>query len=133
MFNLFNSKATLQKENAEYRREIAELQKQLDSTVSQLSSAQSVINSLNARIKEMSEGNLDTDFCVDFQKMDAFSIERIFKDGQEYTIIGYRNPGDKLNPDGTGVRTFEIREWSLYCNRATHDRMVAEFRKVISK
>jgi hypothetical protein len=56
----------------------------------------------------------DCTMVVDFDRMDAFSVERMIKDGKECTVIGYRNEG-------------KIREWLLWCSRDQHERIVTEF------
>lgn len=56
---------------------------------------------------------------LDFDKMDAFSIERMRKDGMPYTVIGYLKSLPEEPPD--------IGEWVLHCSDEHHERLVREF------
>lgn len=77
----------------------------------------------NARLK--SSNSLDdrlertcSEFVIDFEKMNAFSIERVptCNDDRPYkTVIGYFF-GD------------EVKEWSLWCNLDTHNDLARQFR-----
>lgn len=54
-------------------------------------------------------------FEVNFEVMNAFSIERITREGKNETIIGY------LRPNG------DIGEWVLQCSITEHNRLVQKF------
>lgn len=56
---------------------------------------------------------------VDFRKMNAFSIERIYENDQANTVIGHKH--------NITANKVEIKEWRLECNDETHNRLVAEF------
>lgn len=59
-------------------------------------------------------------FAIDFEKMNAFSVERIVKDNKPpHTIVGYF----LQHPNGTT----EVKEWVLYTSVKEHNRLVAEF------
>lgn len=54
-------------------------------------------------------------FSLDFEKMNAFSIERTFKNGDyPKTVVGYFLNGD-------------VKEWYLQTSAKEHNRIVAEF------
>lgn len=54
-------------------------------------------------------------FAVDFEKMGAFSIERVIRDGSNIqTVIGYFVGGG-------------VKEWHLQTSAKEHNRLVAEF------
>lgn len=57
----------------------------------------------------------DCDFYVDFIRLKAFSIERLFRDNQEATHIGY------IRSDGS------VDDWVFCCSRDTHKRLAHEF------
>lgn len=58
-------------------------------------------------------------FALDWNDMKPFSIERMIKDGQPRTIVGYF----LTHPNGTK----EVKEWILYTSAKEHNRIVAEF------
>ena len=66
------------------------------------------------------------EFVVDFEKLKPFSIERTKrKDAPGYkTIIGYFL---------TTNNSKEVKEWHLYCNLATHNRIAEEFKQYLQK
>ena len=59
----------------------------------------------------------NSDVEVDFAAMKAFSVERLIKDNEAATSIGYVDPNNN------------IREWFLYVSNTTHQRLVDEFRE----
>lgn len=61
-----------------------------------------------------------SEFAVDFCNMNAFSIERMCRDGQAVTVIGYF-----LNN--------QVREWNLYCNEERHQELVNQFKLYLEK
>lgn len=68
----------------------------------------------------------NSDMQVDFERMRAFSIERLVDDkGVPHTVIGYVL---RVSPEDQ-----QIKEWKLECNQQTHDRLVAEFRNTMKK
>ena len=75
------------------------------------------------QLKEQSEKEgRDSAVSVDWNRMRAFSIERLHDGNKQIaTVIGYLKPcPEKADTDMVG-------EWWLYCNKETHDRLVAEF------
>lgn len=59
-------------------------------------------------------------FAIDFEEMNAFSVERVMKDNKPpHTIVGYF----LQHPKGTT----EVKEWVLYTSAKEHNRLVAEF------
>lgn len=62
----------------------------------------------------------DSEFALDYRQMNAFSIERLCRDGQAVTVIGYF-----LNS--------QVREWNLYCNEERHQELVNQFKLYLEK
>lgn len=60
----------------------------------------------------------ESDFVVDFEKMNAFSVERVPCGDRYKTTIGYFLNG-------------EVKEWALWCNQNTHNRLAQEFREYL--
>lgn len=61
-----------------------------------------------------------SEFALDYCQMNAFSIERLCRDGQAVTVIGYF-----LNN--------QVREWNLYCNEERHQELVNQFKLYLEK
>ena len=96
--------------NAELDREIASLEKHIEELKKQLEEISE--NKLIANKKIVA----DSPVAIDFQKMNAFSIERMLSDdGNEVmTTIGYIVNG-------------EVKEWYLNCSQEIHNELVKLF------
>lgn len=80
----------------------------------------------NRRLKLKSSDTLDdklerncSEFVIDFEKMNAFSIERI-------------PTGQDERPYKTSIGYFfndHVKEWTLWCNRDTHNLLAQQFRE----
>lgn len=81
---------------------------------------QAIVALKQEHTKEITSAVEHFQFAMDFGKMNAFSVERIVKDGKgPHTIVGY------FITHGNG--TTEVKEWMLYTSAKEHNRMVAEF------
>lgn len=112
----FGSKERAELEEA--RKTITRLQNTLDS---QFSLAASRLQELNQLKKDLADKARSCSVAVDFEMMDAFSIERMYVDGIGHTVIGYLNSLPDTEPD--------VAEWTLYCNEEIHEKLVEEFRQ----
>lgn len=110
----FGSKERVELEEA--RKTITRLQNTLES---QFSLAASRLQELNQLKKDLADKSRSCSVAVDFEMMDAFSIERMYKDGISRTVIGYLKSPPDADPD--------IGEWTLYCNEEIHEKLVKEF------
>ena len=84
-------------------------------------------SSYNNAVRENCERDVkNSRCCIDFDKLNVFSIERrmVFVDYsyQNVTILGYFVNGD-----------VEPHEWELYCGEVEHDNLVTEFKSSIKK
>lgn len=71
----------------------------------------------------------DSEFAVDWDLIRAFAVERNLDDnGQAITVIGY-HLDQTTTIENAVTTTTQVREWYLYCNQTTHDRLVREFRE----
>lgn len=61
------------------------------------------------------------EFVVDWDKINAFSVERHGGEKEAYTIIGY------YDKDGY------VGEWKFYCSLAQHNKLAKEFADGIAK
>jgi acetoacetate decarboxylase len=55
---------------------------------------------------------------VDFERIDAVSIERYVENNQIYTIVGYKDN-----------KSSSILEWNLFCSYQEHQKLAKEFRE----
>ena len=80
-----------------------------------------IITQKNEKIAELSSNSYnslyESDVEIDFEFMNAFSVERTLLRGVPVTSVGYF---DKHN---------NTREWFLYTSEETHQRLVNEFRE----
>ena len=75
-------------------------------------------------------------YAINWDAMNAFSVERIWDNGLPKTIIGYRleEPVITTEGDDQKVTTKDVvREWTLYCSAEMHEKLVAEFKLWIAK
>lgn len=105
-------------ELVEARRKITHLHNTLDS---QLSLAASRLQELSKLKKESEDKSRSCSVAVDFEMMDAFSIERMHENGVGRTVIGYLKSLPDTEPN--------VAEWTLYCNEEIHEKLVEEFRE----
>jgi hypothetical protein len=74
---------------------------------------------LAALRSEQAKAVADSSFAVDFNRMGAYSIERIIQNGRPVTVVGH----------WTGPNDENAGEWFFHCNQDTHERLVDEFRQ----
>ncbi len=117
MFNLFKN---MKLESAN-----RELQDRIDSRDND-------IKRLEAQIKKMQLDKVDaiktdvntSEFVIDWNNMDVFSVERMGDHQSAYSVIGYYMYNE------TEVK--EVREWKFYCSHEQHNKLAEEFRNAIS-
>lgn len=88
-----------------------------------------LINSYVADVKRLTRAQDDkiitdchaAEFVVDWDKINAFSVERHGGEKEAYTIIGY------YDKDGC------VDEWKFYCSLAQHNKLAKEFANGIAK
>jgi len=84
--------------------------------------AESRLNELRELQNKIEDSSRACSVAVDFQFMEAFSVERLNDGGGTRTVIGYVKPIDE---DKSAVA-----EWTIYCNETLHEELVKEFRRV---
>lgn len=110
----------LRNELAEARRKIAALQDDLNM---QRKLAENRLYDLDALRKKIKDEARACSVAIDFEQMDAFSIERMSDDnGLSKTVVGYLKSLEEDKP--------EIGEWVLYCNDEIHEQLVEQFKQV---
>ena len=74
-------------------------------------------------------------FSVDWEAMNAFSVERGWGNGVLRTTIGYllQEPSVHTESDGNQNITYKdvVREWVFNCSAAEHERLVSEFNEYV--
>ena len=84
--------------------------------------AESRLNELRELQNKIEDSSRACSVAVDFQFMEAFSIERLNGHDGVRTVIGYLKSSEDEKP--------EIAEWTIYCNETLHEELVKEFRQV---
>lgn len=93
-----------------------------------LQRAQETIKALRQQERDAKTSDIATaTFSVDFDEMDAFSIERMEKGSSVITVIGHTVEQTSWDANGNSTSTTEIKEWSLYCSHDQHEKLVVEF------
>ena len=75
-------------------------------------------------------------YAINWDAMNAFSVERIWDNGNQKTIIGYRLEEPVVETEGEEQRVTTkdvVREWYLYCPHDKHEQLVEEFKQWMNK
>ena len=80
---------------------------------------QDKIEELQKVINDYNDDCRKSNVLMDFSRIDAFSIERVIKDGIPYTNVGYILDG-------------KSKEWCINCNETQHNELISTFRKHIA-
>ena len=92
------------------------LQNELDRLQTRFKNIEAEKNSLQSERKNEVEADLESaDFEIDFEKIDAFSIERNYNGTRNQTVIGY------LRENGSNG------EWYFNCSLAQHQKLCEQF------
>ena len=84
------------------------------------------------RNKELDSEIRDLPVTLDFGRMDAFSVERIYNEGRPYTVVGYKLRQD-VRKDNVTTSTYEVKEWYLNCNDKVHKDVVKQFNQYMEE
>lgn len=86
------------------------------------------VKQLEDQINTICRETKNEDFVFDFSAVKVFSVERIWKDYQPATVVGYIV--DEPYSDSNGIiGTKEcVKEWYLYCSKEQHAKLVEQFR-----
>jgi predicted nuclease with TOPRIM domain len=106
-----------------FNKRISELQSmcsdlinQRDKLTDKNSDLQKEITDLKNDIEDIKKITYTSEVSIDFKKINAFSIERIFKGNYITTVVGYISAADG-----------KPKEWYFYCDEINHTRLVKEF------
>ena len=113
--------------NTELKERCRQLQNDVDYRDRMIASLQADLDRLTKeRDEEVRKDVQSATFVIDWDNMDAFSIERMGDDGKAaYTIIGYF----LKDADGTN----HVHEWKFYCSLKQHEKLAKEFADAASK
>jgi regulator of replication initiation timing len=109
-------------------REFAKEQALLKEAIDKLKRENESLKLENAALNNAIDSELSkAAFSVDWKTMNAFSIERVREHDTHKTIIGYMvSEPFETTQDGVYCND-SVREWSLSCSLAEHQRLVDEF------
>lgn len=107
---------------------VADLEAQIAELKHRVEVRDQSIDTLQRRIREMELEKVDaikvdvnsSKFEIDWNKMDAFSIERMGDHNSAYTVIGHHMT------DEHNVK--HIHEWKFYCSQEQHNKLAEEFK-----
>ncbi len=118
MFNWFKS---------DYNdREVQELKGRIEIRDNEIKMLHAQINEMQlAKVDEIKADVNSSDFEINWDEMNAFSIERMGDHQSAYTVIGY------YMKDEHGVN--HVHEWKFYCSQEQHNKLAKEFRDGIAK
>lgn len=114
-------------EKVEDTQRISELQHELESTKALLRVAEKELEAKNETIRAYLNSAKDNTFVIDWKAMNAFSVERIAREGSVYTIIGYILQNDYEDDKKQSL----VKEWTLYCSEEQHEKLASEFQAYI--
>lgn len=82
--------------------------------------------------KKRLEGEMATaSYAINWDTMNAFSVERMWENGLPKTVIGYllSEPIVTTTQEGSQLVTDKdiVREWTLYCSAEKHEQLIREF------
>ena len=95
------------------------LAKELEVMTAKYNAVKNTLDELNKQVVDGSVG-------FDFNKVDAFSVERMVVDNKPCTIIGYHIKKQELN-EGKLSENTELQQWYLYCSAEWHEKLVQQF------
>ena len=113
--------------------ETSELKYKISDLERQVNVREKTIEQLEFRIKQLEHEKIDTikadvnssEFGIKWDKMDAFSIERMGDHQSAYTVIGY------YLTDEHNVK--HVHEWKFYCSQEQHNKLAGEFNNGIAE
>lgn len=100
--------------------------------ISELEQANEKLAYANKVYQERLESDYNkASYVIDWSAINAFSVERMWENGHQKTVIGYMLAEPVSTTEG-GVTTKDVvREWTLYCSHNEHERLVKEFSEYI--
>lgn len=114
-------------ETVEDTQRISELQSELDSAKALLHVAQNELEAKNETLRKFMSATRNSAVTIDWKVMNAFSVERIARDGEVYTIVGYLLQNDYEDDKKQSL----VKEWTLYCSDDQHETLCREFQSYI--
>ena len=96
---------------------------------------QAEVESLNSKLTLAYNETADSEFSFDFNKVNAFSIERNWSGEAQrpVTIIGYMLSEPVTMTEDSVTTKDVVREWYLYCSKEQHTKLVEQFNKAMEK
>jgi uncharacterized protein Veg len=103
---------------------------ELKDTIRKLENEIESLKADNDRLRKQKKDAVQEDvststFVIDWNNMNAFSVERMGDHNEAYTIIGYWNKNE------SGIAY--VAEWKFYCSQEQHEKLAKEFSDGITK
>lgn len=126
---MWKRKPTPAPDQSENMEQIQALQSQVAALRSHVQSVEAELQSKTEALKILNSAARNATVVIDWKTMGAFSIERMSKNDDIYTTIGYY-----LNTiDDGGKKKTVIKEWYLYCSEEQHEKLCKEFQAYIKR
>ena len=86
--------------------------------------------------KRLESEMANASYAINWNAMNAFSVERMWDNGLPKTIIGYRLEEPVITTEGNDQKVTTkdvVREWYLFCSAEKHEELVKEFKDWMEK
>jgi hypothetical protein len=114
-------------EKVEDNQRINELQAEVDSLKLKLSQNETQLQVKTSQLESIHHATRDSTVAIDWKTMNAFSIERIYRNNEVSTVIGYLLNNDYEDDKKQSL----VKEWTLYCSEAQHEKLCKEFQSYV--
>ena len=117
-------------------KKVRELQREVERLKQLVKSHEVAYNELAAiydkRNKDLDDASRELPVTLNFDAINAFSVERLMKNNKPVTVIGYFVNEPHAAGD-TIVSAQKVKEWYLHCNDTVHKDIVKQFNECMVK
>jgi hypothetical protein len=85
------------------------------------------VEGLKKVISDINKAIQSSEFSVDFEEMNAFSIERFVNNNNPCTLIGYFIDEPVVVDEKMVGSKKVLNQWYLYCTQERHSELVVQF------
>jgi hypothetical protein len=117
-------------------KKVPELEREVERLEQLIEAHETAYNELAAlydkRNKDLNDASRDLPVTLNFGAMGAFSVERLIKNNEPVTVVGYFI-NDRV-PEGDRIVTVQqVREWYLHCSDKVHKDVVKQFNEYMEE
>ena len=111
-------------------KKVRELQREVERLEQLVNAHEVAYNELAAiydkRNKDLDDASRELPVTLNFDAINAFSVERLMQNNKPVTVIGYF-VNERIPDDNRIVTVQKVKEWYLYCNDKVHKDIVKQF------